>query len=124
MDTARLAQVLGASIVETVATRKQGADVLRARLEVAQPIGYRIHYDGAIEAALARLAVLLPSQPAGARAVALMILAGDADMLARYGGGHTPALQQVVAETAAGYSQPLNYVIAQQRSRCVDCLLG
>ncbi|MBI5292495.1 MAG: ferrous iron transport protein B [Chloroflexi bacterium] len=124
VDTARLAQVLGASIVETVATRKQGVDALRARLEVAQPIGYRIHYDGAIEAALARLAVLLPSEPAGARAVALMILAGDADMLARYGGKHTPALQQIVAETAAGYSQPLNYVIAQQRSRCVDCLLG
>lgn len=124
LDTARLSQVLGAEVVETVAVRKQGIDTLRARLEMPQPVGYRIHYDGAIELAIERLIACLPADLAGARAIALMILAGDEALLARYGGQRAGDLQAIVAETAARYSQPLGYVITQQRLRCVDCLLA
>jgi len=56
LDTPRLAQVLGADIVETVAIRRLGVDDLRARFDVARPMGYHIHYDGAIENAVARIA--------------------------------------------------------------------
>jgi len=124
LDTGRLAQVLGAEVVETVATRKQGLDALRARLDVPRPVGYRIRYDGVIENAVERLTALLPSDLTGARAMALMILAGNADLAARYGGENLAAIQAIVAETAARYGQPLSYEITRQRLRCVDCLLG
>lgn len=124
LDTARLAQALGANIVETVATRKRGVDDLRARFDVPQPVGYRIHYDGVVEAAASRITLLLSPTLTGARAIALMILSGDEELLARYGGEHAGAIRAIVAETAARYDQPLNYVITQQRLRCVDCLLG
>ncbi|MBI4771784.1 MAG: ferrous iron transport protein B, partial [Chloroflexi bacterium] len=124
LDLTRLSQALGAEVVETVATRGQGVDELRARLDSASPVGYRIHYDGAIEAALGRITPLLERTGAGARAIGLMILAGDRDMLARYGGAHNAQISAIVAETVARYDQPLNYVIARQRLRCADCLLA
>jgi ferrous iron transport protein B len=124
LDTTRLAQALGANIVETVATRKRGVDDLRTQFDVPQPIGYRIHYDGVVEAAASRTTLLLSPTLTGARAIALMILSGDEELLARYGGEHAGAIRAIVAETAARYDQPLNYVITQQRLRCVDCLLG
>ena len=52
IDVKRLSQALGAEIVQTVATRHEGMDDLRARFESSRPIGYRIHYDGAIETAI------------------------------------------------------------------------
>lgn len=124
LDTTRLAQVLGANIVETVATRKRGVDDLRTQFDVPQPVGYRIHYDGVVEAAASNITLLLPPTLTGARAITLMILSGDEELLARYGGEQADAIRAIVAETAARYEQPLNYVITQQRLRCVDCLLG
>jgi len=124
LDTQRLAQALGAEVVETVATRRRGLENLRARLDVPSPLGYRIRYDGVIENALSALTTLLDPAAPGPRAIALMILAGDAELAARYGQGNAEAMQRLVAETAARYSRPLGYEITQQRLRCVDCLLG
>ena len=134
VDAARLGQVLGAEVIETVAVRGQGVDELRARLigdsaadvtaHVARPAGYQIHYDGALENAVAQITALLPAGQAGARALALMLLAGDEDLLARCGGANAPALRAVIAETQARYAQPLGHIITQQRLRCVDCLAG
>lgn len=126
IDTQRLSQIIGAEIVETVATRKEGIDALRARLDAPRPIGYRIHYDGAIESAVDSVTALLPADLPGARALALMILAGDDSILAQYGGGpdRIEAIRAIAAQTAARYDQPLNYVITQQRFKCVDCLLA
>ncbi|MEK7310456.1 MAG: ferrous iron transport protein B [Chloroflexota bacterium] len=126
IDTARLSQALGADVVETVATRKEGVGELRACLDVPRPVGYRIHYDGAIESAVDAVTALLPSDLQGARAIALMILAGDEQMLQQYGSGadHIEAIRAIVEQTAARYDQPLNYVITQQRFKCVDCVLA
>jgi ferrous iron transport protein B len=124
LDIVRLGQVLGAEVVETVAIRKQGVDDLRARFDVARPMGYRIHYDGVIENAVVRIVHLLPRDLTGARAIALMCLAGDDEIVGRFGGDRAQTIREAVAETAARYSQPLSYLITQQRLRCVDCLLA
>src|SRR3990172_1024450 len=126
IDTARLSQALGADVVETVATRNEGVDALRARLDVPRPVGYRIHYDGVIESAVDAVTTVLPSDLQGARAIALMILAGDEQMLRQYGSDadRVEAIRAIVEQTAARYDQPLNYVITQQRFKCVDCVLA
>jgi ferrous iron transport protein B len=124
IDTARLAQSLGAQVVETVATRRQGLEQLGACLSAASPMGYRIHYDGVIEQAINEISVLLSADLTGKRAIALMMLGGDADMIARYGAQRLAAIQTIGARVAMCYDQPLSYVINRQRLRCVDCLLG
>lgn len=124
IDVKRLSQALGAEIVQTVATRNEGMDDLRARLESSRPIGYRIHYDGEIETAIEKIAALMPQDLDGMRAIALMILGGDEHILQRYAAAHADSVRDVIAHTAAQYDQPLSYVITQQRFTCVDCLLN
>src|SRR5207237_166796 len=123
IDSRRLAQILGAEVVETVAVRKEGLSHLRAAFTAPHPIGYRIHYDGALELGIEQISRLLPAQTPGPRAIALMILAGDTRMTERWGGGHQAELQAIAAQVAAGYDQPLAYLITQQRLRCADCLV-
>lgn len=123
IDVKRLSQALGAEIVQTVATRNEGMDDLRARFESSRPIGYRIHYDGAIEAAIEKISALMPHDLNGSRAISLMILGGDDHLLQRYAAAHADSVRDVIADTQARYDQPLSYVITQQRFTCVDCLL-
>ena len=123
IDSRRLAQILGAEVVETVAVHQEGLTSLRAAFTAPHPIGYRIHYDGAIELGIEQICRLLPAATPGTRALALMILAGDAQMSQRWGGGHQAELNAIAAGVAAGYDQPLAYIITQQRLRCADCLV-
>jgi ferrous iron transport protein B len=122
LDTRRLAQILGAEVVETVAVHKQGIGALRAAFCAPRPIAYQIRYDGAIEQAIEQIGRLLPPGTPGARALALMMLAGDAQVMARWGNGNVAPLQAIVSGVAAAYDQPLSYAITQQRLRCADCL--
>jgi len=123
IDVKRLSQALGAEIVQTVATRHEGIDDLRARFESSRPIGYRIHYDGAIESGIEKIVALMPQDLNGSRAIALMILGSDDYLLQRYAAAHADSIRDVIADTQTQYDQPLSYVITQQRFTCVDCLL-
>ena len=130
VDVERLSQILGADVVRTIACRGEGVDDLRARLVTPRVPSYHIHYDGAIESAVARIANLLPEGYTGRRGIALAALAGDDSRLHRLAsvralaGDALGAIQSLVAGTAARYSEPLAYVIARQRVRCADCVIG
>ncbi len=124
VDAERLAQVLGADVVSTVATRGAGVDDLRACLAAPRPVSYRIHYDGLIEAAVTRIVGLLPEDLPGRRGLALMVLAGEAPPSVTSGPGALSQIAHAVDETQRRYSEPLAYVIARQRWQCVDCLLA
>jgi ferrous iron transport protein B len=127
VDAERLAQILGADVVPTIATRSEGLDDLRTALHAPRPVSYQIRYDGAIELAVERIAELLPAEWCSRRALALAWLAGDAGSTIG-GKAVDPAawaqIQHIVAETASLYADPLGYVITRQRLRCADCLLG
>ncbi len=124
IDRARLAEVLGAEVVETVATQRLGLDELRAGLRAPRPAAYRLHYDRYIEEALEQIGGLLPAEKPGRRAMALMMLGGDDELTLRAANGTAEAVRAIVQRTAARYDQPLSYVVAQQRLRCVDWLIG
>ena len=66
-DYARLAQMLGADVVRTVAVRGEGLEELRAALHAPRPIAYQIRYDGAIEGAVQQIVALLPAAWRGRR---------------------------------------------------------
>ncbi|MBI5711325.1 MAG: ferrous iron transport protein B [Candidatus Eisenbacteria bacterium] len=123
VDVERLAQLLGAEVVATVAVRGEGVSHLRTRLREARPMVHRIRYDGAIEDAVARILPLVPAGLPEGRAVALMILAGDEALAARFAGERRAEVAAIVSETAARYAGPLSYELTRQRMRCVDCFV-
>jgi len=124
VDVERLARDLGAEVVPTVAVTGEGLQALRGRLAAARPVRHRVRYDDAIEAALGDLEALLEERNGDARAVALLILAGDEELLARHGGPRRAEIAAVVARTAGRYRRPLHFVLTQQRLRAVDDLVS
>jgi len=123
LDTGRLARALGAEVVTTVAVRGEGVEELRTRMRVARPMGHRVVYDGVVEEAVADLVPLLEGADGTARAVALMILAGDRELAERFGGARRGRIEAVVARAQERYDKPLGFELTQQRMRCAECLL-
>jgi ferrous iron transport protein B len=124
VDTERLAQALGARVVPTVAVTGEGIAALRASFQGAHPVRHRVVYDPAIEEAVGLMEPLLEERDGDARAIALMILAGDADLAARHGAAHREEIAALVARTAERYPRPLNFVLTQQRLHAVDELVA
>ncbi len=127
VDAHRLAQILGADVVPTVATRGVGLESLRASLAAPRPISYQIRYDGAIEAAIEALEALWPSEQPGRRAMALDLLSADEAWPEEWQA--LPAADRaraaaILAEVGGRYEQPLGYEITRQRLRCADCILA
>lgn len=126
VNAPRLAQILGADVVRTVATRREGIDDLRACLRAPRKVAYRNRYDGLIENAVTRIEEILPETLIGRRGLALMALAGEIPKDLRRLEDITglARIREIVAETAAKYSEPLGYAITRQRLKCADCLLA
>lgn len=126
IDAMRLGQILGADVVETVATQGKGLDELRTKLLAPRPVSYRIRYDGTIEQAVSQITALLPPTWIGKRGLALAWLSGDETMLRQRPLAETVVakMRDITAETAVRYEEPLGYTITQQRLKCADCLLA
>ena len=124
VDTARLERLLGTQVVPTVAVSGEGIETLRARLQAARPARHRVRYDPAIEEAVGRLGPLIEGRDGDERAIALMILAGDVELTARYAGAHRAEIEALVTRTAERYPRPLHFVLTQQRLHAVDELVA
>ncbi|MDO8491024.1 MAG: nucleoside recognition domain-containing protein, partial [Dehalococcoidia bacterium] len=81
----------------------------------------RIRYDDLLESAVAGIGGLLTgSYRISRRAIALLLLQGDAQIEGEVRdreGQRYAAIQEIVARTREGYSQPLRYVIALRRQQ-------
>ncbi len=77
VDTQRLAEILGAPVIPTIATRNQGVSDLEAAVQKARRPHFQLEYPAKVEAALRALDPLLPETPTGKRALALLWLSGD-----------------------------------------------
>ena len=131
IDPDALARKLGAPVTTSVATRHDGLDGLLRAIQAARPSNFTVRFDDQIEAAVQEIAAALHAnlhakrpmpEAQSARALALMLLSGDAALEARING----TAQQVNAirqELAARYSDPLSFVITRQRLAAVDVLM-
>ncbi len=126
VNAPRLSQILGADVVRTVATKREGIDDLRACLRAPRKVAYRNRYDGLIEEAVTRIEEILPETLTGRRGLALIALAGEIPKDLRRLEDITglARIREIVSETAAKYSEPLGYAITRQRLKCADCLLA
>lgn len=80
VDVARLAERLRVPVVPTVAVRREGLPKLAQALESPQPGVSFVAYPDPLERGLAEIAPLLPASPVAPRALALMVLVGDAGL--------------------------------------------
>ena len=103
VDPRRLEEILGSPVVATVATRGLGLDQLMRRAveraTVPAPLPPRLRYSVDVEAAIGKLEQALarrPDRPHGLspRAVAVLLLEGDAEVLAW--AARTPGWQEIL----------------------------
>ena len=103
VDPRRLEEILGSPVVATVATRGLGLDQLMRRAveraTVPAPLPPRLRYSVDVEAAIGKLEQALARQPdrphgLSPRAVAVLLLEGDAEVLAW--AARTPGWQEIL----------------------------
>jgi len=76
IDHRRLEDVLGVSVIQTVATRKEGIDEVKSKALTARNSSLRVDYGPELEESIEKVSKLLPESRAN-RAIALMLLSGD-----------------------------------------------
>jgi hypothetical protein len=86
-----------------------------------------VQYDPAIEGSIESISRLLQGvYPLSARAVALLLLAGDEDIQDTVGAldpQSLPRIGELVEQARTRQPEPLSYVLAAQRQRMVERLL-
>jgi ferrous iron transport protein B len=128
VDTDSLSELLGVSVVRTVAVENQGMKELQGSLASARPAKLLVKYEPWIEEAIARLETLLPDMPIAKRSAAVMLLSGDRSlrdwMVAHTHESKTmEVIDQVVAETQEVRPDPLGYLINKQRLEALEAVV-
>jgi ferrous iron transport protein B len=128
-----LSHKLGVPVTTSVATRRDGLDGLVDAICSARPSTYTVLFDDNIECAAREIAAVLQSHPASdfppfgcptsERALALMLLSGDAALESRLNGA-AEKVASIRKELATRYADPLSFVIMRQRLAAVDTLMS
>jgi ferrous iron transport protein B len=128
VDVAALAARLGVSVVPTVAVRHEGIrQLLDALGRPRRPAGEaEVRYPDAIEAAVERVAPLLPESPLSGRSLALMALAGDATLWPwlreRMPADRLAEIETAREELRRAFPEHLAYVLQWARLRAAASL--
>jgi ferrous iron transport protein B len=124
-----LACKLGVPVTTSVATRRDGLEGLLDAMEHARPSDFVVRFDEHIEAAANEIVAFLQDAPRSEirnpksdRALALMLLSGDAALEARLN-GTARQVSRIRQALSARYADPLSFVITRQRLAAVDALM-
>jgi ferrous iron transport protein B len=124
VDERTLSDLLGIEVVSTIAVQKKGISSLKKVADRPRISNYQFSYDNNIENHISELEPLLPNAHISKRSIALMILSGDEtlrDWLLTNLPTDTIKLIETIRDSLSEkYSQPVSYVISQQRIKCVD----
>ncbi|UCH36564.1 MAG: ferrous iron transport protein B [Armatimonadota bacterium] len=136
IDTERLERELGVPVVATVSTTGRGTGALRERIgeriarQNCETVGppAQVEYGPDLDAAVAQIAALL-TQDYGLsnRAVAVLLLQEDEDMLALVEAREPallPQIEDIIARTRARHRDPLRYAITLARQRSADRIIA
>jgi ferrous iron transport protein B len=126
IDAGRLAGELGIDVIPAVAVERKGVPAIQAALSTARVSSFLPRYDAHIEAAIAEVEPLMPPGGIGARALAVMALAGDESLrphlAARLDAAALAKVDEVRRVLAARYPESLRYVVSRQRLAIADRL--
>jgi ferrous iron transport protein B len=126
IDETTLSNILGVEVVSTIAVRKKGISSLKKAAINARIPDFKFSYDAEIEESILKIEALLPESNISKRSIALMILSGDKTLrewlLKNLEAEKINLIESLRDRTAEKYSQPLSYVITQQRLKIVDSI--
>ncbi|GAB4540737.1 MAG: ferrous iron transport protein B [Thermodesulfovibrionia bacterium] len=126
IDEKELSNILGIDVVSTIAVQRKGITSLKRLLLNHRVSTYRFSYDKPLEDAISRIEDALPHTPISKRSIALMILSGDRTLrdwlIKNISRDNIALIESIRDEVSERYSQPLSYVITQQRLRLVDTI--
>jgi len=124
IDEGTLSEIFGLDVVSTIAVQKKGIHALKKTAVRPRMSHYTFSYDANIEEYISRIEPLIPESHISGRSVALMVLSGDRTLkgwlLDNLSKENIRLIESYVDEAAAKYSEPLSYVISQQRLKAVE----
>ena len=125
LDAKRLSRQLGVPVVKTVAIKKQGLDDLTLTIQdVPRASSLEVRYAPEVEEAVEEIVALLPETGISRRALALMLLAGDASLKKRFRWQLDPEavgqIERIRQELEAQLDRPVASVINQRRLQKAD----
>lgn len=127
IDLKKLADRLGAPVVETVATEKRGINKLKSSITSAAPPDFKIDYHPHIRESIKSIAAILPDAPISRESLAVMILSGDQSLeewlQESCSQQQIDSIMSVVKHTQAQFGEPLGYLIGKRRLDAIDSLL-
>lgn len=127
VDTERLSEIIGVEVFSTVATRREGMDRLSRGIEMPRISPFSVKYDSNIEAALKEVEALLPETHISKRALALMILGGDATLTDwlhdNLSGDGLHAIEDISRNLSAKYGKPVSYIVSRKRMAEVEKII-
>jgi ferrous iron transport protein B len=119
IDYHALAEILGISVVGTVAPQRKGISSLRTNLLTPMSPKVRTDYGELIETYAARISELLPDANISKRSIALMLLSGDDSMrgwfVANLDADTIKEIEDLRDEAQAKQKEPLSNIIARKR---------
>lgn len=125
VDTQALSQNLGVEVVETIAVEGRGLSELRDACAKARPSSFSVPFDTPIEEGIRMISQHLPASTANPRGIALLLLSGDRELVARLLDQRAATLvNSVIEEVQSHYADPLSYVISIQRASRIDALVS
>lgn len=124
IDESTLSEIFGLDVVSTIAVQKKGINALKKLAVKPRVSDYKFNYDSNIEEYISRIEPLLPESHISRRSAALMVLSGDKTLrswlLSNLGKEKISLIEAYINEAAQKYSQPLSYIISQQRLKVVE----
>jgi ferrous iron transport protein B len=128
IDVKALSTAIGVEVVPTIATQRWGMDDLRKSLSGARRSSVAVSYPDAVEDGITRISGFLPEACISRRAMAVMVLAGDATLSewlsSRLSAKDMEAVLRARDEAQAAFPVPLGYFInklrLQEADRIVD----
>ncbi|RPI33376.1 MAG: ferrous iron transporter B [Nitrospiraceae bacterium] len=128
IDESALSEIFGLDVVSTIAVQKKGINTLKKVAVRPRISPFRFSYDGHIEEYISRIEPLIPESCISRRSVALMVLSGDRTLkgwlLDNLSKEKIRLIESYADKAAEKYSEPLSYVISQQRLKAVEEVAG
>lgn len=128
IDKRMLSELLGISVIGTVATRKKGTKELRRSIPGPATPHLHVEYDSAIEEYIEKISLLLPDASISGRALAVMIISGDASL-----GGWLKLnlstdiideIEKLRDDCQSNYTRPVAQIINSTRHRYIEEITG
>ncbi len=127
IDTERLSEILGVEVFGTVATRREGMDRLCRAVAYPRVSSFEITYDELIEGSILELESILPDANISKRALALMILSGDATLTdwlhSHLGSDELQRIEEIRRVLSISYGKPVGYIISRRRMAAVEKII-